>query len=117
MRTADIDYDFEVPGLGKVMLTVCYGIDFEIEGRGTEEASVILKATPQTIQGMIGGMPFSQVEWSDVPKQYPLHDWIRARKSELTFEAIGYTEDEAGREAAEENDELDYMSRQIGRPI
>lgn len=117
MRIADIDYDFELPDGTKIMLTVMYGIDLEVEGRGTEDINLIFRATPQEVQVMIGGMPFGSVEWADIRKDYPLHDRIRALASEVTPESCGYTRDESLREACEEEDDREEESRQIGRPV
>ncbi len=119
MRTADTDYTLpaNLPGDPMVTITVTWEIDLDVEGRGTDEVSLIFKATPLSIQAMIGGMPFSQVEWADVPKQYPFYDWIRARTTDVALEACGYTEQEALREACEEEDNREEESRQIGRPI
>ena len=117
MRTADIDYDMELPDGTKIMVTVMYGIDLESEGRGTDEVSVNLKATPMEIQVMIGGMPFGSVKWENIRKDYLLHDRIRAWASEVTPESCGYTEFEALREACEEEDDREEESRQIGRPL
>ena len=116
MRLADIDYDLEIGGL-RIMLTVFYELDFRIEGRRTSEQRLIMEARPHKIQSMIGGMPFSEVLWGNVPKDYPLRAWIEAKAKVLTLEECGYTEREAMQEAIEDEDELDYMSRQIGRPI
>lgn len=112
----DIDYDMEVGGL-KLQLTVGFSVQFHSVGRGTEGATVQASASPEYVQTMIAGMPFAQVKWADVPKTYPLYDWIRARATEINPEACGYTPEEALREAIEEEDETAYWENQIGRPI
>ncbi len=116
MRTAEIDYDLEIGGI-HLLLTVNYAIEFASEGLGSEDVSVVTTARPESIQGMIGGMPFSLVKWEDVCKDYPLYDWIRARASEITMQACGYTLEEALNEALEDEDELRHQSSQIGRPL
>lgn len=124
MRTAEVDYDFVLSQTAnwyghapKVMITISWEIEFEAQGKGTEDQGCLIKPTPISIQAMIGGMPFAQVEWKDVSKQYPFRAWVEERGKELTFEAIGYTEQEAFREACEEDDESAYWSSQIGRPL
>lgn len=116
MSAADIDYDLEIGGL-RIMLTVFYELEFRAEGRGTSEVRVIMEATPQKVQTMIGGMPFREVLWTDVPRDYPLRSWIEAKAKELTPEDCGYTEREALQEAIEEEDEARYWANQIGRPL
>lgn len=116
MRTAEIDYDLEIGGF-RLLLTVNFEIEFETEGRGTEDPCVVTRARPLSIQTMVGGMPFSMVKWADVSKDYPLYDWIRARCTEVTPESCGYTVEEAFREAAEEEEDLADQARQIGRPL
>lgn len=116
MRTAEIDYDLEIGGF-RLLLTVNFEIEFETEGRGTEDPRVITRARPVSIQTMVGGMPFAMVKWADVSKDYPLYYWIQARCTEVTPEACGYTTEEAIREAYDDEDENAYWQAQIGKPL
>jgi hypothetical protein len=95
---------------------VNWGIEFEADETGTPDRSIWIKATPLAVQVTIGGEPFGETKVRAKPAD-GLRDWLRARASDLTFEAIGYTEDEAKREYSDEEAALDEESKQIGRPV
>jgi hypothetical protein len=117
MRIAEIDYDLEIGGI-KMLLTVSYAIEFNvISPRGAETPILETVGRPESIQTMVGGMPFAVVKWEDVRKDYPLYDWIRARANEITPEACGYTTQEALKEAIEDEFETAYLRTQTGIPL
>jgi hypothetical protein len=118
MREADIDYDIACEGGPRIVYSIRYGIEFETEGRGTDDASVKVKATPIEIQIMSGGMPFGAVQW-DPRAAYGVEfrEFVLARAKAVTLQECGFSMEEAFSEACEEEDELAYIASQIGRPL
>ncbi len=79
-------------------------IDWEIYFEGDyigNELSVSICATPIQLRADIGEEPFCAIPFEQLySKAFKV--WIDARKADLTFEKIGYTEREAAEEYAEQ---------------
>jgi hypothetical protein len=118
MRTAETDYTLpaNLPGDPVVNLAVTWEIEFDADRKGVPERSIWIKATPVSVQVTIGGEPFGETKVRAKPSD-GLRDWLRARATDLTFESIGYTEEEAKREYSEEEEDREEESNQIGRPL